>query len=266
MARPCRSTNTAQLAAALAHVQAKLKSAEKSSVNPHLKNKYADLESIWNALQPLLGQQGIAVTQGGAVTGGDVVLVTTLMLGDEWIESRIPVRPETQKGLNAAQSFGVAWSYTRRYALAAICGVQTGEDTDGATDKPSVPRGAPPDIPEDENPPEKNKAPYYRYLERCQQLKKSLDDDEAYYEILAGFKLNKSNQTKDVNVMSDVVVALQEAVVALVAAHIVNAEKRRRMSKATIETKRRELLTDWKSLHKNSELSLRKYLASIGGE
>lgn len=123
------------LAKALARVQAKLPSAAKSSTNPHLGNQYADLEAIWNAAQPLLGEAGIAVTQIGEENpvDGTVTMVTTLIHeSNEWISSRMPVQPFPMKGLNALQSFGVAWSYCRRYSLAALLGVQTGEDTDGA--------------------------------------------------------------------------------------------------------------------------------------
>lgn len=274
--QPSRSPSTAKLAQALAGVQAKLQSAERSSVNPHLRNRYADLESIWQTLQPLLGEAGIAVTQVGSIDQeGQVCLVTTLLMGDDYVESRLPVRPESQKGLNAAQSFGVAWSYARRYALASICGVQTGEDTDGDTEaraapKPSAaaPRETPPPAPPQDplyDDGRRGKPHFFRYLERCQELKTSLDDDEKYYEVLSGFQLDKSNETRDVKVMSDVVVALQNAVRATIAGRISKAERSRKMTQGQKEVKRLELLTDPKVLENNSELSLRKYLDLIGG-
>ena len=50
-----RSDSIGQLATALAKAQAKVHGASKDKTNPHLKSKYADLASIWDAARDALG-------------------------------------------------------------------------------------------------------------------------------------------------------------------------------------------------------------------
>lgn len=130
---------------ALAEAQAELVPAKKDATNPHLGNKYADLASCWEALQDVLPKHGLAVTQIGENMDGHCWLRTTLgHVSGETLTGIVPVVYGDAKGLNIMQAFGSAWTYARRYGLAAICGL-TAEDDDAAgaghpeTLKPSIP-------------------------------------------------------------------------------------------------------------------------------
>ena len=96
------SDTIAKLAGALSKAQGKFKAASKDSVNPHFRNKYADLASIWDAIRDPLSANGLSVVQGvlepnahehlGPQWSGPkaVGVVTTLMHeSGEWIQSSV---------------------------------------------------------------------------------------------------------------------------------------------------------------------------------
>ena len=127
-----QSENIGALAASLAKAQGSLNAALKDSKNPHLKNKYADLASIWNAAREPLAENELAVIQTTDDDEGGQYLVTTLAHSSgEWIRGRLKIGTEgANKGVNANQALGSSISYMRRYALAAIVGVIQ-DDADG---------------------------------------------------------------------------------------------------------------------------------------
>lgn len=118
----------ANLAAALATVQASIEGAEKDRSNPAFKSKYATLASVWEAWQAVGPKQGLSLVQlPGAMTDGKVTL-TTMMLhkSGEWMRETLTI-PVTKPD---AQGYGSALTYARRYALAAFAGIAP-EDDDG---------------------------------------------------------------------------------------------------------------------------------------
>jgi hypothetical protein len=123
-----------ELADALVKAQSSMGKAVKGSTNPHLKNKYADLASVWDACHQPLNENGITVIQGVEGEGTGTITVSTMLLhsSGQWIEATgsMPI-PNGNKAVNEAQSAGIAISYMRRYQLAAIAMVAQ-EDTDGA--------------------------------------------------------------------------------------------------------------------------------------
>lgn len=122
-----------ELMAALSKAQGEMTGAAKDSQNPFFKNRYADLASVWAACREPLSKHGLAVAQTMQVQDGDQYLVTTLgHSSGQWMASKIPVRVEVKdKGANALQCLGIAYTYLRRYALAAMVGVFPDEDVDG---------------------------------------------------------------------------------------------------------------------------------------
>ena len=124
-----RSETITKLAAAMAKAQPKVAVAEKNSVNPHLKNKYANLGAVWDAVAVVLEENDLSVIQMPAPSDdGKLHLETVLMHGSgEWISS-IMVMPLSKQD---PQGYGSALTYARRYALAALMGV-TQDDDDGA--------------------------------------------------------------------------------------------------------------------------------------
>lgn len=123
-----KSDQVNELAKALANVQSQLKPAVKNKINPFFKSAYADLVSVWEACQPLLAANGLAVTQTTQVENGVNLLVTTLMhISGQWVEGRYAICAKSAD----PQAQGSAITYARRYALCAIVGVIADEDDDG---------------------------------------------------------------------------------------------------------------------------------------
>lgn len=118
-----------QIIPALLKVQATMKQAVRSKVNPHLKNKYATLGDVWDACREELTVNSLALVQTG--DGGDdsgTHLVTTLYhTSGQWISSRLCIPLDK----NNAQGLGSAITYGRRYGLAALLGIVNDEDDDG---------------------------------------------------------------------------------------------------------------------------------------
>ena len=125
-----QSETIGALAASLAKAQGSLNAALKDSKNPHLKNTYADLTSIWTAAREPLASNELAVIQTTDDDEGGQYLVTTLAHSSgEWIRGRLKIGTEgANKGVNANQALSSSISYMRRYALAAIVGVIQDDD------------------------------------------------------------------------------------------------------------------------------------------
>lgn len=114
------------IAAALVKVQANLKGARKTKENPHLKSKYADLASVWEACHEALTANEIAVVQAPAFEGGLMFVDTTLLHSSgESLTGRYFVRPVKED----PQGYGSAFTYARRYSLLGMIGI-TNEDDD----------------------------------------------------------------------------------------------------------------------------------------
>lgn len=130
-----------ELATALAAAQAEMKNAKLNKTNPHFKSKYADLAEIRDTVTGPLSKNGIAVAQGTDADGTVIVVVTRLIhKSGQWIESRFPI------AYDKPQTMGSAYTYAKRYSLAAICNIAAEEDDDAnaANDKPVAPPAATP--------------------------------------------------------------------------------------------------------------------------
>ena len=122
-----KSDTIAEIAKALALAQAEMRGAVKDSENPHLKSKYADLASVWDACREPLTKNGLSVVQSTRMEGSAVVVVTMLLHSSgEYISGEISLPPVKTD----PQGHGSAITYARRYALAAMVGVSP-EDDDG---------------------------------------------------------------------------------------------------------------------------------------
>ena len=144
-----------ELAAALSTAQAQMGPAAMNAVNPFLKNRYADLNAVVDAVKPALAANGLSFVQmPGVVASGEfgIALTTRLMHSSgQWLEDTFVMpMPTDERGKSIMQVAGSAISYARRYALAAMLGVVADEDADGnhsgqAPQKPatSQPKPAP---------------------------------------------------------------------------------------------------------------------------
>lgn len=123
-----QSESINELAEALAKAQAEMKDAALSKINPHFKNRYADLPAVRAAVTGPLSKNGLTAIQTMALVDGKSVLETTLAhKSGQWIKSVTPILVD-KPGM---QALGSGITYARRYALAAICGVASDEDDDG---------------------------------------------------------------------------------------------------------------------------------------
>ena len=115
------------IAGALAAAQMEMGKALKLSSNPHLKNKYADLQSVMDACMNALNSHGIAVIQpSGFDETGHYVETVFLHISGERLSCRVPML----LGKQDMQGLGSAMTYARRYGLMAMAGVAP-EDDDG---------------------------------------------------------------------------------------------------------------------------------------
>lgn len=118
---------TPELFAALAKAQNTVENATKGSVNPHFKNRYADLAEVLNTVRPVFSSFGLSIVQNPSFDGS-LVSVTTALCHEGGgyitaIASCVPAKAD-------AQGVGSATTYLRRYSLASITGVAQ-EDDDG---------------------------------------------------------------------------------------------------------------------------------------
>lgn len=123
-----QSEDIKDLAVALNAFQAALVTVGKDKANPFYKSKYAPLDSIMQASQPVLTKHGLALTQLPSQLDGEPALTSQLMhTSGQWIRSTMKLMLAKQD----AQSQGSALTYCRRYSYAAILGIVIDEDDDG---------------------------------------------------------------------------------------------------------------------------------------
>ena len=126
-----KSETIGTLAKALAKVQGSLKPAIKASENPFFRSSYADLPAIYEACRALLSANDIAVIQAPMIADAEHIFLETILAhsSGEWISGIYPIKPVKPD----PQSMGSAFTYARRYSLAAMVGIVAAEeDDDGA--------------------------------------------------------------------------------------------------------------------------------------
>lgn len=113
---------------------------------------FADLMDVWEVIREKIGETGFYIRQ----TVGRVVeingrpyaqLVTWAHLEDQWIRDNghYPI-PEGTRMMNAAQAFGSAITYARRYGLCCLLGIVSGDDDDAQRAFASVGRTQGPNL------------------------------------------------------------------------------------------------------------------------
>ena len=135
------SQEVEELAKALISVQRQLQPAIKDANNPFTKSKYATLNSVMDSCRDALLSNGIWLCQYPVpAEPGHLGLVTKLTHAEsgQW-QSSLAVVPLPKAD---PQGVGISMTYIRRYALSAMLGIVTEEDTDGefASDNPNRPQ------------------------------------------------------------------------------------------------------------------------------
>lgn len=121
-----RSESIAAIAPALVLAQTQMSVAVKDSKNPFFKSKYADFNSVREAVVPALNANGIMVMQ--PIVNGSVRTMLIHTSG-EFVGCETPIVVSKEKD---PQALGSAISYARRYGLSSLLAVGT-EDDDAET-------------------------------------------------------------------------------------------------------------------------------------
>lgn len=133
-----KSNGLANLTKALIQVQRNVNGAKTNKVNPHLKNKYADLASVWDTCRELLAENGLAVTHTFRDGAADSVTCVATLLHEsgEFLTSSLTMK----LAKSTPQEVGSAATYARRYTLAALVGIVIDDDDDAnKASKPAKP-------------------------------------------------------------------------------------------------------------------------------
>jgi len=115
-----------QIATALLKAQSEMSNPKKGATNPFFKSKYADLNSIREAVIPILNSNGISVLQP-IVHVDNKNFVKTILLHEsgECLESLTEI---IYNKINDAQAQGSGISYARRYSLQSFVCVGADDD------------------------------------------------------------------------------------------------------------------------------------------
>jgi hypothetical protein len=121
-----QSENVDLISAALVKAQGVMKAATYNKVNPHFKNKYADLAAVIDAVRKPMAENGLGFTQTMYATDTALFLETTLRhTSGQWISSEYPLPMGA-----TPQQLGSALTYARRYSLSSIACIAADEDDD----------------------------------------------------------------------------------------------------------------------------------------
>jgi hypothetical protein len=112
---------------ALLNAQKSIDNAKKNNTNPHLKSKYADLNSVREAIIPILNEVGVIVLQP-MITFESREYIQTMLIHEEsgqTIESNTLILCKAQ---NDPQAYGSGVSYARRYGLSSLMCIGAEDD------------------------------------------------------------------------------------------------------------------------------------------
>jgi len=174
-----KSETIGKLTLALSKVQAQLKPAKENSKNPFFKSSYADLGAVWDSVRKLLAENELAIIQMPTDVGG----LTTILShsSGEYMSSTMYIPSKED-----AHGVGSAISYARRYALASVVGVVTGDD-----DGNGAVKGTPTTSKKSTSKPKLTDAQYDGMVKAIGEGKGSVVEQK-----MAGYTMTKTQQDK----------------------------------------------------------------------
>ena len=186
------SETTGKLLQALSDARAEFAPIKKTKTNPHLKNRYADMDAILEATRPALTAHGVCVLQSAedGDDGGGIRLVTRMTHCEtgEFIESEKTFPMEAGAGRSTAQSMGAIITYAERYTYSALVGCVADSDEDGNSARPSDQQQTRPQAVKpaprvvDQRTGEVPGAPSARDILKSDHLQRLFGEDRAAYE------------------------------------------------------------------------------------
>lgn len=137
-----QSESINKLCAGLAHAQSQFVTLPKDKAGYGY--RYTDLDTVISNIRPILSQHGLGFIQSLTTMDTGNYGLTTRIFADngEFIEDSFPLPEVTVTGrdgkskMNKAQELGTAITYMKRYALCAMLGISSDEDTDSVTTPP----------------------------------------------------------------------------------------------------------------------------------
>lgn len=156
-----------ELANALVKAQSAMKAATYNKVNPHFKNKYADLAAVIEAVRKPLCDNGLSVSQTTELIAPESFILRTTLYhtSGQWLACEYPLPSAANP-----QQLGSALTYARRYSLSCITCIAADEDDDGDQASATKVKFQPP-----ESGPRKPPAPEQVIAEQKAQAKKLAD-------------------------------------------------------------------------------------------
>lgn len=121
--------------AALMAAQAEFRPALKSATNPHFKSKYADLESVLDAVEEPLRKQGVVITSRTSFSTEDGFWCLDTVLHHVESETELVLAVPLLNAKGDMQGLGSAITYARRYGLMSVCGIAPEDDDGNAASK-----------------------------------------------------------------------------------------------------------------------------------
>ena len=141
-----QSDSIINLASSLATFHVMVGKISKDSTNPFFKSKYAGLPNVLEAIHEPLKESGLVFTQFPC---GDELCTTLIdVASGEFMQAGFKMLPVK----NDPQAQGSAITYTRRYALVSILGLNVDDDDDGNKATGLTTNSAPAQQPTDDRP------------------------------------------------------------------------------------------------------------------
>lgn len=125
-----QSENITELLSALTEIQSELVPMAKSSQGYGY--KYTDLDTITQAIKPILHKHNVGYLQSVGSENGVATLTTRVFSKGEWLEDTAVLPIISSVKNNAAQTLGMSITYMRRYMLSAMLGITSDEDIDAS--------------------------------------------------------------------------------------------------------------------------------------
>lgn len=194
-----------KLIPALVAFQSAVKAPPKTKENPHLKNKYADLQDVIDTIREPLSANGLAISH--EVSG--MVLTTKLLhVSGQFLTTEMPLL----MGKQDMQGLGSALTYARRYSVSALLGIASDDCDDG---NGAANRATPANT---NNPAHANSAPKNPCSEAQQRRIETLWQELGRTEAALKKELQKTFKVESVSLLSvpdavTVIKALNELVV-----------------------------------------------------
>lgn len=118
------SDTLGKLTTALVKARADINHPARNKVNPHFKNRYADLTAVLDAVVPAFTANGLAIVQ--MVDEGNKLVTILTHTSGEFISTAADIPPYKN-----AQGLGSCLTYLRRYTVQALAGIAADDDDDG---------------------------------------------------------------------------------------------------------------------------------------